>query len=106
MMFRWISLVPPPREAAKLDIAPVDCVVVEDSRNGLLAASAAGMTCVITQNALTKGERFSEAAIVLSSLGDPDGEPAVVIENRSTARPAGVFTVTDAENVRLGGRRT
>lgn len=88
---------------AQLGIEASSCVVVEDSRNGLLAATAAGMACVITQNELTREERFSEAAIVLSSLGDPDGEPARVIENRSQARPAGVLTVTDLEKV-LGVR--
>jgi HAD superfamily hydrolase (TIGR01509 family) len=88
--------------AAQLGVDPADCVVVEDSRNGLLAATAAGMTCVVTQNELTKRERFAEAAIVLSSLGDPGGEPASVIENRSEARPSGVFTVTDLEQMLVG----
>ncbi|HEX5107439.1 MAG TPA: HAD-IA family hydrolase [Vicinamibacterales bacterium] len=88
--------------AERLGIAPGQCVVVEDSRNGLQSAIAAGMTCVITQNALTEREDFSEAAIVLTSLGDPGGEPAVVVANRSQARPAGVFTVADLERVLAG----
>jgi beta-phosphoglucomutase-like phosphatase (HAD superfamily) len=92
--------------AAKLDVVPADCVVVEDSRNGLLAATAARMACIVTQNELTKGERFSEAAIVLTSLGDPDGELAIVVENRSPARPAGVFTVADLEGVFSANRPT
>ena len=37
---------------------PADCVVVEDSRNGLLAATAAGMPCIITVNDLTKARGF------------------------------------------------
>lgn len=90
--------------ATTLAMAPGDCVVVEDSRNGLLAAAAARMACVVTQNELTKGERFSEAAIVLTSLGDPDGERAVVVENRSQARPGDVFTVGDLEDVLAGNR--
>jgi HAD superfamily hydrolase (TIGR01509 family) len=85
--------------AQKLDLDPANCVVVEDSRNGLLAAKAAGMTCIITVNEITKNEGFSEAAIVLSSLGDPGGERTVVIQNRTTARPAGYFTVNDLEMV-------
>jgi HAD superfamily hydrolase (TIGR01509 family) len=85
--------------AEKLDLDPANCVVVEDSRNGLLAAKAAGMTCIITVNEITKDEGFSEAAIVLSCLGDPGGERAVVIQNRTTARPAGYFTVNDLEQV-------
>jgi HAD superfamily hydrolase (TIGR01509 family) len=84
--------------AEKLRIAPAQCVVIEDSRNGLESATAAGMTCVITQNPLTEREDFSEAAVVLSSLGDP-GEPAVVIANRSQARPSGIFTATDLDRL-------
>jgi HAD superfamily hydrolase (TIGR01509 family) len=81
--------------AETLHIDAGRCVVVEDSRNGLLAAKAAGMTCIITQNDLTREEDFSEAAIVLSSLGDPQGEQLTVMQNRSHARPTGFFTVHD-----------
>jgi HAD superfamily hydrolase (TIGR01509 family) len=87
--------------ASALHIDPANCVVVEDSRNGLLAARAAGMPCIITQNDLTKGEDFTEAAIVLSSLGDPDGEPLTVVQNRSPATPTRVFTVGDLEQIGL-----
>lgn len=78
-----------------------DCVVVEDSRNGLLAATAAGMACIITTNALTEHEDFSEAAFVVDSLGDP-GVPARVLANRSQARPAGMVTVADLEAALAG----
>ena len=47
--------------------------MVEDSRNGLLAAHGAGMRCVITQSAYTIEEDFSEAAAVYPELGDPPG---------------------------------
>ncbi len=83
----------------RLNLDPADCVVVEDSRNGLLAAVGAGMTCVVTFNELTKDEDFSEAAIVLSSLGDPGVEETVVVQNRTDARPESCFTVEDLERV-------
>lgn len=83
----------------KLNLDPDVCVVVEDSRNGLLAAVAAGMICVVTFNQLTQDEDFTEAAIVLSSLGDPDGEQAVVVQNRTEANPAEFFSVNDLEIV-------
>ncbi|MBN2090723.1 HAD-IA family hydrolase [candidate division KSB1 bacterium] len=54
-----------------LKLNPKECVVVEDSRNGLLAAKAAGMYCVITTNGYTVAEDFSEADLVFSELGDP-----------------------------------
>lgn len=88
----------------KLNLDPADCVVIEDSRNGLLAAVAAGMTCVVTFNQLTQNEDFSEAAIVLSSLGDPNGEQAVVVQNRTKANPAGFLSVTDLEKVLTSGK--
>jgi HAD superfamily hydrolase (TIGR01509 family) len=74
---------------------PADsAVVVEDSRNGLLAATGADVTCMITVNDFTAAEDFSEAALVVSSLGDP-GEPAVVLENRSRATPGDRITLAD-----------
>ncbi len=86
----------------KLGLSPSDCLVVEDSRNGLQAATAAGMPCIITVNELTRNEDFHEAAIVVSSLGDPDGEQLIVLENRTKANPRGYMTVQDLEQIRAG----
>jgi HAD superfamily hydrolase (TIGR01509 family) len=55
----------------RLGLEPDECVVVEDSRNGLLSAKAADMHCVITTNGYTEKEDFSEADLVVSELGDP-----------------------------------
>ncbi|MEA1996359.1 MAG: HAD-IA family hydrolase [Gemmatimonadota bacterium] len=55
----------------RLALEPPECVVIEDSRNGLLAARAAGMYCVITTNGYTEDEDFREADLVVSELGDP-----------------------------------
>ncbi|MHC4430200.1 MAG: HAD-IA family hydrolase [Planctomycetota bacterium] len=54
----------------RLGLEPCECVVVEDSRNGLLAAKAAGMYCIVTTNSYTEDEDFAEADIVVSELGD------------------------------------
>ena len=89
--------------ARELALDPRDCVVVEDSRNGLLAATAAGMRCLVTTNGLTEREDFSEAALVVDSLGDPD-TPARVAANRSAARPSGMVTVNDLEAIAAGAR--
>jgi len=70
-------------------------VVVEDSRNGLLAAAAAGLTCLITVNDYTASEDFTEAALVVSSLGDPGGEATRVLANRSRATPGAWITLAD-----------
>ena len=74
-------------------------IVVEDSRNGLLAATRAGLTCVITVNDFTADEDFSEAALVVTSLGDPGGERTTVLANRSQARPGDWITLADLASV-------
>jgi HAD superfamily hydrolase (TIGR01509 family) len=55
----------------RLRLQPAECVVVEDNRNGLLAAKGAGTYCLVTTNAYTQDEDFSEADLVVSELGDP-----------------------------------
>ena len=57
----------------KLGIKAHQCVVIEDNRNGLLAAKAAGMHCLVTTSAYSMGEDFSEADTVVQELGDPPG---------------------------------
>jgi HAD superfamily hydrolase (TIGR01509 family) len=58
---------------ARLQTQADECLVVEDSRNGLLAAKAAGMKCIITTNGYTQDESFQEAELVVPKLGDlPD----------------------------------
>jgi HAD superfamily hydrolase (TIGR01509 family) len=76
-------------------------VVVEDSRNGLIAATGAGLACVITVNDFTEDEDFSEAALVVSSLGDPGGELTTVLANRGQAKPGEWITLADLAGVVL-----
>ena len=58
----------------RLAIATGDAIVIEDSRNGLLAAVGAGLRCVVTVSGYTAEEDMSEAVLVVTSLGDP-GRP-------------------------------
>jgi len=85
--------------AARLGIGPENCVAIEDSHNGLTAAMCAGMKCVVTATGCTRGEDFSCANIVLTSLGEPGGERCEVLANRSSARPKDFFTVGDLDHV-------
>ncbi len=56
-----------------LGLAPEECVVIEDSRNGLIAAKEAGMKCVVTISSYASDEDFTEADKVVGELGDlPD----------------------------------
>jgi HAD superfamily hydrolase (TIGR01509 family) len=85
--------------AERMGVAPRDCVVVEDSNNGVLAAVTAGMRCVVTVSGYTREEDFSRAAVVLSCLGDPGGEPCQVLANRSAAHPGSYFTARDLNTI-------
>jgi len=62
----------------KAGVIPEECVVIEDSRNGVLAGKAAGMHVVATTNVYTEKEDLSEADLMLTCLGDPAGEKAVL----------------------------
>jgi HAD superfamily hydrolase (TIGR01509 family) len=61
---------------SKLGLQPDEVVVFEDSRNGVLAAKAAGLKCVVTTNSYTEKEDVSDGNIIVTCLGDPDGEKA------------------------------
>jgi HAD superfamily hydrolase (TIGR01509 family) len=79
----------------RLGIDPVDGLVIEDSRNGLLAATGADLACVVTTSSYTEHEDFSEAVLVVSSLGDPDGERTTVHANRGIPEPGGSIDLED-----------
>lgn len=79
----------------RLGIRPVAALVIEDSRNGLLAADGAGLRCVMTVNGYTETEAMDESVLVISSLGDPDGEVTRVLANRSGAQPGAWITLAD-----------
>jgi len=55
----------------KLQLDARDCFVVEDNRNGLLAAKAAGIRCLITVSSYSQSEDFREADLVVDELGEP-----------------------------------
>ncbi|WP_127500575.1 HAD-IA family hydrolase [Actinoplanes solisilvae] len=80
-----------------LGLDPATTLVVEDSRNGLLAATSAGLNCLVTVNGYTRGEDFSEAVLVVSGLGDPGRPPIEVLANRGRAHPGAYLTLDDLE---------
>ncbi len=56
--------------AKRLGLPAPRCLVVEDSRNGLLAAKAAGMACAVIPCATTRHQDFREADYRLDTLSD------------------------------------
>jgi HAD superfamily hydrolase (TIGR01509 family) len=66
--------------ARRLVVTPARCLVVEDSRNGLCAARAAGMMCAVVPCAATLGQDLSVADLRLDGLWDLLG--ALGVEGR------------------------
>jgi HAD superfamily hydrolase (TIGR01509 family) len=79
----------------KLGLDKTDTLVVEDSRNGLLAATAAGLPCLVTVNGYTRDEDMTEAVLVVSELGDPDAAPIEVLADRAGVHPQDMVTLDD-----------
>lgn len=57
--------------AAQLSVDAGDCVAIEDSVHGCVAAKAAGARVIAVPNRMTAGGDFSAADLVVESLGDP-----------------------------------
>jgi len=53
---------------AQLGLAPGDCIAIEDSGNGLAAASRAGIPVVITRSAYFQDDDWSGALLVVDDL--------------------------------------
>jgi HAD superfamily hydrolase (TIGR01509 family) len=56
--------------ARRLAVTPARCLVVEDSRNGLRAARAAGMMCAVVPCQATLGQDLTGADLRLGELSD------------------------------------
>jgi HAD superfamily hydrolase (TIGR01509 family) len=84
---------------ANLGISAASCVAIEDSRNGLLSAHAAGITTVVTTSYFTQGECFDEAVLVVNSLGDPAGERSTPLTNRTSIAIGKYVRIRDLEEI-------
>jgi HAD superfamily hydrolase (TIGR01509 family) len=56
--------------AEKLGLPPAQCVVIEDTYRGVMAAANAGMACIAVPNEYTLRNDFSRARLVLPSLAE------------------------------------
>jgi HAD superfamily hydrolase (TIGR01509 family) len=55
---------------ARLGMQASDCIAIEDSHNGLVAASLAGIPVLITRSVYFRDEDFSEALLAVDDLTD------------------------------------
>ena len=83
----------------QLGIPASQCIAIEDSRNGLLSAYAAQIPVVITVSEFTRGEQFDEARLVVTALGDPQGEQSEVLANRIGREIRGFVGLNDLKAV-------
>lgn len=56
----------------EMRLSAEDCLAIEDSRNGLLSANAAGIPTIVTPGIYTDDQDFTEATLVLPNLGGVD----------------------------------
>lgn len=84
----------------KLAVTADEVIVIEDSNNGLVASTAAGLRTVVTVSSFTTDENFDSAFLVVSSLGDyAPGEKTTVLKNPNYLELSEVVTLNDFENI-------
>ena len=68
---------------AQLDLLPSDCLVIEDSKNGLRSALGAGLVTIITPSTYTASEDFSGAAKIVPSIAHLAQQSDRVLDGRA-----------------------
>jgi HAD superfamily hydrolase (TIGR01509 family) len=76
----------------RLGSTTADTVAVEDSHEGLAAAKAAGLACVVVTNGYTADHDLATADLVLDDFGE-SGRPARVVADPHATGCAGVLDV-------------
>lgn len=85
---------------AELAVSTAQAIVIEDSQNGLAAATAAGLRTVVTISSFTSEENFADASLVVSCLGDlATGQPAKLLENPANLTLGEEITLADLKNI-------
>lgn len=66
------------RAAQLLNVPPAECLVFEDSRNGVVAAKTAGMKCIGYRNTSSGNQDLSRADNIIESFAEVDIAVALV----------------------------
>ncbi|MGB5642066.1 MAG: HAD family hydrolase [Gammaproteobacteria bacterium] len=67
---------------SEMKLAPYECLAFEDSHNGILSSMGAGIPTIITVNDYTREHDFSQALLVLDTLGEPD-QPFTAMQGKA-----------------------
>jgi HAD superfamily hydrolase (TIGR01509 family) len=79
----------------KTGLQAKESICIEDSHNGVVAARAAGLHVVATTNVYTAQEDLSRADIVVTCLGDLDGERGTLKKGGADFPYNGVLTASE-----------
>ncbi len=71
--------------AKRLGFEPHECLVIEDTFNGVCAAKAAGMMCIAIPCQATRHQDFAHADLVLSSMEEIDVRQLVKPESEENS---------------------
>jgi len=74
-------------------LKPEEVIVVEDSKNGVLAAKAANTYVIVTTNYYTENEDVGSGDIIVTCLGDPDGEKGKLTKGDKSLKFDGVLHI-------------
>lgn len=78
---------------------PESVVAVEDSANGVRAALGAGLRTLVTVSGYTVADDFAGAALVVSSLGDPDLIETITLADPFRLQPGAVIDLAVLEAI-------
>ena len=68
---------------------------MEDSKNGVLAAKAANTHVIVTTNYYTENEDVGSGDIIVTCLGDPDGEKGELTKGDKSLNFDGVLHINE-----------
>ncbi len=74
-------------------LKPDEVIVVEDSKNGVLAGKAANTHVIVTTNYYTEKEDVSSGDIIVTCLGDPDGEKGKLTKGGKSLKYDGILHI-------------
>jgi beta-phosphoglucomutase family hydrolase len=80
------------KAAERLGVAPEECLVIEDSYNGVTAAKAAGMTCIGYVNPNSGNQDLSQAEMLVEGFDEVDYEFINSVYRFAHMEPATILT--------------
>jgi len=84
----------------EINLPADECLVFEDSANGVLSSRGANIMTIVTQNNYTHNDDFSGAVTVLDHLGEPD-LPCKVLSGQQIS--GSYVTVEDLKHIHANG---